>query len=155
MFGLHGNDGETGLPGTWGFDQESFRGLHGDVVTAEFLHQVKAEIESGVNTPATVEAAVFGDHQLRHPLHLWIFLTKLPGQSPMRGGAFAIEHAGGRDQADARANARDGGAPLPPASQPGDHRCIALQDSLDSWAGRRNEDDVRFSDSVEATSGWI
>ena len=71
------------------------------------------------------------------------------GQSPMRGGAFAIEQAGGCDQAHARAHTGDGSSALVPAPQPGHNRRIALDHVVQAEAGGRNEDQVRLADVFE------
>ena len=61
------------------FDQQCLGALHCNVVPAEPLHQVQAEVESSIYAASAIEAVVFGHHELGHPLHSRIFFSKTLG----------------------------------------------------------------------------
>jgi hypothetical protein len=71
----------------------------------------------------------------------------------VRGGASTIQHASGSDQADAGANAGNGGAAFVPPPEPGHNRRIALDQIVKLKSGGRNENEVRLSNGGDCAIG--
>src|SRR5215467_11792091 len=57
MVGLQRNDGEPGLPGARRFNEQRFGGLHGDLVAAESLDKVNAEVQRRVDSATAIKPA--------------------------------------------------------------------------------------------------
>src|SRR5215469_2352491 len=66
---LEGYDSEARLPCARRLDEQRLGALHGNVVAAVSLDEIKTEVERSVHAAAGVEVLVLCDHQFRHPLH--------------------------------------------------------------------------------------
>src|SRR4051794_14925697 len=52
---LERHNGKSGLPHPWRFDQQCFRSLHRNFMSAESLHQIQAQIQRRVHPASAVE----------------------------------------------------------------------------------------------------
>jgi hypothetical protein len=63
-------------------------------VAAEFLHQIEAEVDRGVDAAAAQQPAVLGDELLGLPEHFRIVRAEDVGHAPMRRRTPAVEQSG-------------------------------------------------------------
>src|SRR5262249_42817732 len=87
-------------------------------MAAELLHQIQAYIDRSVNAATAEQVAVFRHELFGPPANLGIAPAQYFGHPPMRGRLTAIQKAAFCQESDARADARNGGPPRVPLTQP-------------------------------------
>src|SRR5262249_40441290 len=153
VLGLKWNYGKPGLPCARRLNEHRFSALHSNLVAAEFLDQIQAEIQRSVHAPAAVDAPVLSHHQLGHPLYLGILFAEAIGQARMCGSPFAIEQARGSNQPDAGTNAGYGNSALVPAPKPRHNRPVVLNHVLDADSSGWYKDEVGLANGGKRSLG--
>src|SRR5262249_3363187 len=76
--------GVSRLPEPRRLEEQRFRRLHGDHVSAEMLDEIEAEIDRRVEAAPAKHVAGFGDEALGFPVHARVEGATLVDDAPMR-----------------------------------------------------------------------
>ncbi len=115
-------------------------------MTAEFLHEVEAEVHGGIDAAAAQQPAVFGDEQVGAPADLRVSGGELFGHGPVGGGDAAVQQPRLGQIGRADADARDIGAALMVMGKPWGQGAVLGDPQIDLQAGGGNDDDVGLLD---------
>ena len=116
--------------------------LQSDFVTAEFFHQIEAEIDRSVDAAAAEDPAVFRHELFGPPENLGIALAQYLGHRPVGGRLPAVEQSAFRKERNTRADACNVGAARMPLAQPGQKGGVSCNPVLHVQAGSRKNDDI-------------
>src|SRR5690348_18457089 len=75
-------------------EQQRFGALQRNLVAAEFLDEVEAEIDRSVDAAAAEHLPILGDEVLGPPEDFWIAPPENVGDAPMGGRLLAVEQPG-------------------------------------------------------------